>query len=59
MAPNARAGGSRLEIRSDRLLLVEGKDEENLFNALMIKQRIDPDKVQIIAAGESTSFPGT
>ena len=57
MAPNARAGGPRLEIRSDRLLLVEGKDEENLFNALMIKQRIDPDKIQIIAAGGVDKFP--
>ena len=52
MAPNARAGGPRLEIRSDRLLLVEGKDEANLFNALMIQQRIGAEAgVRIIDAG--------
>lgn len=59
MAPNARAGGPRLEILSDRLLLVEGKDEANLFNALMIKQRIGAEAgVRIIDAGGVDKFPG-
>ena len=58
MAPNARAGGPRLEILSDRLLLVEGKDEVNLFSALMIKQRIGAEAgVQIIDAGGVDKFP--
>lgn len=57
MAPNARAGGSRLEILSDRLLLVEGKDEVNLFSAL-IKQRIDTEAgVRIIDVGGVDKFP--
>ena len=57
MAPNVGVGGSRLEIRSDRLLLVEGKNEVNLFNAL-IEQRIDTGAgVRIIDAGGVDKFP--
>ena len=46
-----------MEICSDRLLLVEGKDEENLFKAL-IKQRIGAEAgVRIIDAGGVDKFP--
>lgn len=57
MAPDARNGRSRLEIRSDWLLLVEGKDEENLFDAL-IGDRIGAEaEIQVIDAGGVRKFP--
>ena len=39
----------RIQIRLPKLLLVEGKDEENFFNALFKELKID--NVQIIVAG--------
>lgn len=57
MAPDARIGRARLEICSDRLLLVEGKDEVNLFDAL-IGERVGADTdLQIIDAGGVGKFP--
>ena len=57
MAPNAGSRNSRLEILSDRLLLVEGRDEVNLFDEL-IKQRIDAEaEIQVIDAGGVDKFP--
>ena len=46
-----------LRICSDRLLLVEGRDEANLFSALM-KHRLDAEpKIQVIDAGGKDKFP--
>ena len=57
MAPDARTGRARLEIRSDRLLLVEGRDEENLFDAL-IEERVGAEAdIQIIGAGGVSKLP--
>ncbi len=54
----ADAGVPRLEVRSDRLLLVEGRDEENLFEALL-RHCFGPatsEDIQIIPAGGKHSF---
>ena len=57
MPRNSEFGRPRLKIRSDCLLLVEGRDEENLFNAL-IGQCFDAEpEVQVIAAGGRDEFP--
>ena len=51
-------GVPRLEVRSDRLLLVEGRDEENLFEALL-RHCFGPaasEDIQIIPAGGKYSF---
>ncbi len=60
MAPDLETGdhGPRLQLVSDRLVLVEGKDEVNLFNALI--QRRLPElasEVQVVAAGGKDQFP--
>lgn len=50
-------GRSRWQIDSDWLLLVEGRDEVNLFNALM-EHRFDAERqVQVIDAGGVNRFP--
>lgn len=54
----ADGGAPRLEIRSDRLLLVEGRDEVNLFDALLKHCFAAAGKwdIQIIDAGGKRSF---
>ena len=53
-------GASRLKITADRLLLVEGQDEVNLFRALLKHCLGDPAKpdIQIIEAGGRDKFRG-
>ena len=55
----ADGGAPGLEIRSDRLLLVEGKDEANLFDALLKHRFGDAEgrKIQIIDAGGRGQVP--
>ena len=48
---------SRWQVDSDRLLLVEGRDEVNLFNALMQHRIDDGRQVQVIDAGGVNRFP--
>ena len=47
----------KLRIRSDWLLLVEGKDEVNLFGALMEHCFGAESRIQVIEAGGRDSFP--
>lgn len=57
MPRNAGTSESRLQIRTDRLLLVEGRDEVNLFKAL-IERRADAEPtIQVIDAGGKDRFP--
>ena len=57
MPRNAGTSESRLLIRTDRLLLVEGRDEVNLFKAL-IERRVDAEPaIQVIDAGGKDRFP--
>ena len=57
MPADAVAGPPRTQISSDWLLLVEGKDEVNLFNALM-RHRFDAEpQIQVIDAGGVNKFP--
>ena len=57
MPADATSGRHSTRIRSDRLLLVEGRDEVNLFDALM-KHCLDAEsKVQVIDAGGKDRFP--
>ena len=56
MPLDAGTGRPSLRIHSDWLLLVEGRDEVNLFNALM-KHRLDAEpKIQVIDAGGKDKF---
>ena len=50
-------GQPRISIDSDRLLLVEGRDEVNLFNALISRCVGDAPYIQIIQAGGISQFP--
>lgn len=54
----ADGGAARLEIRSDRLLLVEGQDEVNLFDAFLKHcfGAVGSEDIQIIPAGGKHSF---
>ena len=45
------------QIHADRLLLVEGRDEENVFNALMARCLGAEAGIQVIAAGGVNKFP--
>ena len=57
MPVGATIGRHGTRIRSDRLLLVEGRDEVNLFDALM-KHCLDAEPtVQVIDAGGKDRFP--
>ena len=57
MTLDAESERPRLRIRSDSLLLVEGRDEVNLFDALM-KHSLDADpRIQVIDAGGKDRFP--
>ena len=55
-----RTGGSRaarLQISADTLLLVEGRDEVNLFNALVGHSLGDETEIQVVEAGGVDKFP--
>ena len=57
----ADGGKPKLEIRSNRLLLVEGRDELNLFDALL-RRRLGAEmrqNVQIIDVGGKDQFPNS
>ena len=57
MPADAASGRRGTRIRSDRLLLVEGRDEVNLFDALM-KHCLDAEPaVQVIDAGGKDRLP--
>ena len=57
MPRNGESRQPRLKIHSDWLLLVEGRDEEYLFNAL-IERCFDADsEIQVIGAGGRDRFP--
>ena len=57
MSSDAESGQKSLEIQANRLLLVEGKDEENLLGRL-IKDCLNDDgqDIQIRAVGSKTKF---
>ena len=57
MPRDAEAKQSKRKIRSDRLLLVEGRDEENLFDALIGRCFGAEPEIQVIAAGGRDKFP--
>ena len=57
MPQDAEIGRSGLAITSDRLLLVEGKDEVNLFEELMKHCFGAEPSVQVIDAGGVRKFP--
>lgn len=60
MAAGAGSGRQKLEIWADRLLLVEGRDEANLFGAL-IRHRFGEERrseIQVVDAGGRNRFPG-
>ena len=44
-------GRTKLEIRADRLLLVEGRDEVNLFDAFIRHSLVDGPDIQVIDVG--------
>ena len=46
-----------LQIRGDNLLLVEGRDEINLFKALIERCLDDEVNIQVIDAGGVDQFP--
>lgn len=60
MAVGAGSGRPKLEIVADRLLLVEGRDEANLFDAL-IRHHFGEERrseIQVVEAGGRDRFPG-
>lgn len=60
MAAGAGSGRPKLEIVADRLLLVEGRDEANLFDAL-VRRRFGEERrseIQVVDAGGRDRFPG-
>ena len=57
IARDANAKRPKRKILSDRLLLVEGKDEENLFDALIRRCFGAEPELQVIAAGGRDKFP--
>ena len=62
MAAGAGSDGRKLKIEKDRLLLVEGRDEANLFGALIehLEHRLDGERwseIQVIDAGGKNKFP--
>ena len=60
MDAGAGSDGRKLKIEKDRLLLVEGRDEVNLFDAL-IRRRFGEERrseIQVIDAGGRDRFPG-
>jgi len=60
MAAGAGSGRPKLEIVADRLLLVEGRDEVNLFDAL-VRHHFGEERrseIQVIDAGGRNRFPG-
>lgn len=59
MVRTAESGRSGLQIRAERLLLVEGKDEVNLFNALKGRVLAAAPEIQVIDAGGRDRLPGS
>ena len=57
MPADAERAAPKLRISTDRLLLVEGKDEVNLFDALMKRCFDEYPGVQVIVAGGRDRFP--
>ena len=60
MAAGAGSDGRKLKIEKDRLLLVEGRDEVNLFGAL-IGYRFGEERrseIQVVEAGGRDKLPG-
>ena len=57
MSADTTGGRHGTRIRSDRLLLVEGRDEVNLFSALMQHCLDAEPTVQVIDAGGKDQFP--
>ena len=57
MPRNAGTSESRFQIRADRLLLVEGRDEVNLFKALIERRGDAEPAIQVIDAGGKDRFP--
>ena len=57
MPPDAESSQESLKIQADRLLLVEGKDEENLLGRL-IEDCLNDDgqDIQIVVVGSKTKF---
>lgn len=57
MIATGRAGLPKIELKADRLLLVEGKDEENLLGRL-IEDCLNDDgqDIQIVAVGSKSKF---
>lgn len=53
----ASGNSARLRIESDRLLLVEGRDEVNLFKALIRHQFGERFDVQVVEAGGKDQLP--
>ena len=61
MPAGSGSGPAKLEIAADCLLLVEGRDEVNLFNALFkhCLDNIHVRKIQVIEAGGVNNFPNS
>ena len=57
MPADAGLEAPKLKISADRLLLVEGKDEVNIFDALMKHYLDDDPGIQVIATGGRDGFP--
>ena len=57
MRRNAGNRAARLQIEAELLLLVEGRDEVNLFDALLGHRHGDGTQIQIIDAGGVNRFP--
>lgn len=59
MTVGVERSGSKLKIEKDRLLLVEGRDEGNLFGALIRHHFGEKrgSKIQVIEAGGKDKFP--
>ena len=58
MRRSAGSRAARRRIDTDTLLLVEGRDEVNLFNALVDHNLGDEAVIQVIDAGGVNKFPG-
>lgn len=60
MTAGAGSGRPKLEIVADRLLLVEGRDEANLFDALIWHHFGEErrSEIQVVEAGGRDRFPG-
>ena len=57
MCPVRSTNSKKLSINRDTVLLVEGKDEANLFGAMIHQGCIDGTDIQVISAGGKPKFP--